>query len=130
MQDLQELVAFYNYFIILIDDVFNNDQEWKDYYNLSTPETADIPFEYQDKPSSLQRMALFRCFRTDPLFLAAGKYVLDNMGKRYSEFSIVAYNSLIFNQQHQFYLLFFHHMQIQQVTTHISRKTLINRRRR
>jgi hypothetical protein len=49
-------------------------------------------------------MALFCCFRTGPLFLASRKYVLDNMRKRYSGFAIVAYNSLMINQQHQFFL--------------------------
>ena len=93
-QDIQKLITINEVFSHLVDDLTDNEEVWKLYYNDPSPELIDIPMGYQSKLDYLQRMAVLRCFRPDRLFLAARRYVVDTMGQNYSKFPIVNYQSL------------------------------------
>ena len=81
-------------FARLVDDLTENEEIWKAYYTDQATEMIDLPMGYQGKLDSLQRMSVLRCFRPDRLFLAARRYVVDNLGEKYAKFPIVNYNQL------------------------------------
>ncbi|OHS98802.1 Dynein heavy chain family protein [Tritrichomonas foetus] len=93
-QDIQKLITVNDVFAKLVDDLTENEEVWNKYYSDPTPEMIDLPMGYQEKLDSLQRMSVLRCFRPDRLFLAARRYVVDNMGQQFSKFPIVNYNQL------------------------------------
>ena len=82
-------------FARLVDDLTENEEIWKAYYTDQATEMIDLPMGYQGKLDSLQRMSVLRYFRPDLLFLAARRYVVDNLGEKYAKFPIVNYNQLL-----------------------------------
>jgi dynein heavy chain len=83
-QDIQKLITVNEIFARVVDDLTENEEVWHSYYSDQSPELVDIPMGYQAKLDSLQRLSLLRCFRPDRLFLAARRYVVDNMGAAYA----------------------------------------------
>jgi dynein heavy chain len=93
-QDVTKLITVKECFARLSDDLAENEDAWKAYYNETAPESVELPCGYEAKLTPLGRMCVLRCFRSDRLFLAARKYVVTTMGSKYAKFPIVNYGQL------------------------------------
>ena len=60
-------------------------KDWKSWYMTGAPENEPLPGDYNSKCSELQRMLILRCMRTDRVGFAAQKFVVNNLGQRYTE---------------------------------------------
>ena len=94
-QDIQKIVTVNEVFANLVDDLRDNEEVWKVYYNDPKPEEpGKLPMGYDEKLDPLQKMAILRCFRPDRLFLASREYVLNTIGPNFMKFPIVSYQNL------------------------------------
>ena len=69
----------------LVGSIESSIADWEAWFRDSTPETADLPGEWQSKCSDLQRMVLVRCLRPDRVLFAASAFVSNNLGRKYIE---------------------------------------------
>jgi len=82
-------------FATLVNEVEQNEQQWKDWYDLDAPEAAQFPMGYTDALAPFQKMCLIRCFRVDRISLAIQEYVILKMGKKYLEPPVLNYKKIL-----------------------------------
>ena len=73
---LVEMDAFSN----LATDIIQNEQEWKVWYDLETPEGGEFPMGYTDRLDAMEKMLLIRAFRPDRITIVAQEYIIEMMG--------------------------------------------------
>jgi len=112
-EDLVKLSSFdgegKEVFNTLLHDVEQNEQVWKDWYDLDAPEGSDYPMGYSGDASvddgadgrrihvlsPFQKMLLLRCFRIDRISLGISEYVVQKMGKKYLEPPVLNYKKIL-----------------------------------
>ena len=58
-KDIDKLVENES-FTNLATDIKQNEQEWKDWYDLETPESVDFPMGYKERLGAMEKMLLIR----------------------------------------------------------------------
>lgn len=69
----------------LVGSIESSLADWEAWFRDPTPETADLPGEWESKCSDLQRMVLVRCLRPDRVLFSASAFVSNNLGRKYVE---------------------------------------------
>jgi len=77
--------------LVLADDFRGDVQSWKDWYDLETPETVGIPKGFHGKLTSLQRLAVMRCFRPDRVYNAVKIFVVESLGEKFVQPPVLDY---------------------------------------
>ncbi|KAK3539191.1 hypothetical protein QTP86_029601 [Hemibagrus guttatus] len=85
---------FQNEFGSLIGDIEKNPTEWKDWYDLDTPEQAPFPMKYQENLTAFQKLLLLRCFRVDRVYRAVSDYVTVTMGEKYVQPPVISFEAI------------------------------------
>ncbi|XP_071619148.1 dynein axonemal heavy chain 10 isoform X2 [Heliangelus exortis] len=78
----------------LPDDVENNPDVWKNWYDTEALEQMPFPMQYQDTLSSFQKLLLLRCFRVDRLYRAVTDYVTVTMGEKYVQPPVISFEAI------------------------------------
>lgn len=78
----------------LPDHIDQNLSEWRDWYDLETPESVDCPGEFSSKFTSFQKILLLRCFRTDRIYRAINEFVSETMGEEFITPPVVDFNAI------------------------------------
>jgi len=84
-KDLHGLQALNNAskFSTIIDDVCNNLEAWKSWYDLENPESSPLPLGYSEKYSPFELLLILRCFRPDRVPVSVKAFIAQEMGKEY-----------------------------------------------
>ncbi|KAI5616269.1 dynein heavy chain 10, axonemal [Silurus asotus] len=88
------LELFQNEFGSLISDIEKNPTEWKDWYDLDTPEQAPFPMKYKESLTDFQKLLLLRCFRVDRVYRAVSDYVTITMGEKYVQPPVISFDAI------------------------------------
>lgn len=81
-------------FMDLLNDFKSNPKIWKDWYDLETPETTDIPSGFGEKLTSQQKLATMRCFRPDRVYNLVKLFVADTLGEKYVQPPVLEYHRI------------------------------------
>ncbi|XP_076854099.1 dynein axonemal heavy chain 10 [Brachyhypopomus gauderio] len=84
-----------NEFGTLIDDVEKNPNDWKNWYDLDSPEHAPFPLKYRDCLTAFQKLLLLRCFRVDRVYRAVSDYVTVAMGEKYVQPPVISFEAIL-----------------------------------
>lgn len=82
-KDLLKLQTLSDAFSTIVSDLVGNVQAWKDWYDLETPETEEMPLGYSGRLSVFQKLLVYRCFRVDRVYNAVKLFVMRRMGDQY-----------------------------------------------
>ena len=82
-KDLIKIEELGGGFAGLADSVAESEANWKQWYDLVAPETAQIPCGFGDRLNLFQQLLLYRCFRPDRAFNAVKNFVVQEMGEKY-----------------------------------------------
>ncbi|XP_067295015.1 dynein axonemal heavy chain 10 isoform X2 [Pseudorasbora parva] len=97
-EDIVRLMELFpNEFGTLADDIENNPEEWKKWYDLDAPEQASFPMKYKDNLTPFQKLLLIRCFRLDRVYRAVSDYITLTMGEKYVQPPVISFEA-IFDQ--------------------------------
>ena len=75
----------------LLADFRGNVGQWKDWYDLESPEIVGIPNGFQEKLSALERLAIMRCFRPDRVYNAVKLFVVEMLGEKFVQPPVLDY---------------------------------------
>ncbi|XP_068013204.1 dynein axonemal heavy chain 10, partial [Melanerpes formicivorus] len=78
----------------LPDDVENNPDVWKNWYDTEALEQKPFPMQYQDNLTKFQKLLLLRCFRVDRLYRAVTDYVTVTVGEKYVQPPVISYDAV------------------------------------
>lgn len=67
----------------LDDHVKSNPTDWQTWYDLDTPESADLPSTFSNFSEPFHKLMLLRCFRVDRTYQAINDYIASVMGSMY-----------------------------------------------
>ncbi|XP_009867260.1 PREDICTED: dynein heavy chain 10, axonemal-like [Apaloderma vittatum] len=81
----------------LPDDVENNPDVWKNWYDTDALEQMPFPMQYQDSLTNFQKLLLLRCFRVDRLYRAVMDYVTLTMNDKFVQPPVISFK-YIFEQ--------------------------------
>ncbi|XP_062480123.1 dynein axonemal heavy chain 10 isoform X3 [Pezoporus occidentalis] len=94
-EDLMRLSELFpEKFESLPDDVEDNADVWKNWYDTDAVEQIPFPMQYQDKLSDFQKLLLLRCFRVDRLYRAVTDYVTVTMGEKYVQPPVISFEAV------------------------------------
>ncbi|XP_030358369.1 dynein heavy chain 10, axonemal isoform X4 [Strigops habroptila] len=94
-EDLMRLSELFpEKFESLPDDVEDNADVWKNWYDTDAVEQIPFPMQYQDKLSDFQKLLLLRCFRVDRLYRAVTDYVTLTMGEKYVQPPVISFEAI------------------------------------
>jgi len=82
-KDIQKLVTLNESWTDFIDNLLNNGQEWKKWYDLEAPEQHPIPNDYSNSLSKYQQLLLMRVIRPDRVVNAIKNFIIDRMSDYY-----------------------------------------------
>uniref|UniRef100_W5K6M6 Dynein axonemal heavy chain 10 n=1 Tax=Astyanax mexicanus TaxID=7994 RepID=W5K6M6_ASTMX len=85
---------FPNEFGALIEDIEKNPKEWKNWFDLDSPEQAPFPMKYRDSLTVFQKLLLLRCFRVDRVYRAVSDYVTATMGEKYVQPPVISFEAI------------------------------------
>ncbi|CAM6118761.1 unnamed protein product [Calypogeia fissa] len=69
----------------LLDSLRSEQGRWFEWYKSSEPEDCELPGDWEDKLSELQRMMLLRSFRIDRIIFACTTFVSNFVGQKFVE---------------------------------------------
>jgi dynein heavy chain len=75
-KDLQKLVSIGPDYRNIIDDLKNNEKEWKKWYDYEAPEKEDLPEGY-GKLTPFQILLILRVFRSDRVVNGMKRFIID-----------------------------------------------------
>ncbi|XP_015274779.1 PREDICTED: dynein heavy chain 10, axonemal [Gekko japonicus] len=78
----------------LPDDVEDNPDEWKAWYDIDALEQAPFPMDYGNSLTSFQKLLLLRCFRVDRVYRAVTDYVTLTMGVKYVQPPVISFEAI------------------------------------
>ncbi|XP_054851851.1 dynein axonemal heavy chain 10 [Eublepharis macularius] len=78
----------------LPDDVEDNPNEWKDWYDLDALEQTPFPMHYGSSLTNFQKLLLLRCFRVDRVYRAVTDYVTLTMGVKYVQPPVISFEAI------------------------------------
>lgn len=78
----------------LVADVSGNEEVWKRWYDLETPEASELPMGYSGRLTPFQRLLLYRCFRPDRVYNGAKLFVMERMGEKFVQPPVLDYHRI------------------------------------
>ncbi|XP_060639849.2 dynein axonemal heavy chain 10-like [Anolis sagrei] len=78
----------------LPDDVENNPDDWKNWYDVDALEQVPFPMQYRKSLSNFQKLLLLRCFRVDRVYRAVTDYVTLTMGVKYVQPPVISFEAI------------------------------------
>lgn len=84
-EDVKHATITSDIFADLINDVTNNDKEWKAFWDSERPELLPLPGKIGENPfiTDLQKLCILRCLRPDRVYIAVSIFISDVLGERY-----------------------------------------------
>eukprot|EP01022_Parablepharisma_sp_SALTPOND_P017583 TRINITY_DN2831_c0_g1_i1.p1 TRINITY_DN2831_c0_g1~~TRINITY_DN2831_c0_g1_i1.p1 ORF type:complete len:4437 (+),score=698.95 TRINITY_DN2831_c0_g1_i1:410-13720(+) len=79
-KDMQSLISLEPLWEKLVDDLVNDNDKWKEWYDDEKPEVKPFPGEYQNKLDSFQRLLMIRVLRPDRVVHAIKEFIIDKHG--------------------------------------------------
>uniref|UniRef100_A0A8D2N9M5 Dynein-1, subspecies f n=1 Tax=Zonotrichia albicollis TaxID=44394 RepID=A0A8D2N9M5_ZONAL len=79
----------------LPDDVEDNQDEWKNWYDTDALEQIPLPMHYQRSVTDFQKLLLLRCFRVDRMYRAVMDYVTVTMGETYVQPPVISFDAIL-----------------------------------
>ncbi|NXC37428.1 DYH10 protein, partial [Campylorhamphus procurvoides] len=79
----------------LPDDVEDNPEVWRNWYDTDALEQTPFPMHYQDSLTDFQRLLLLRCFRVDRLYRAVTDFVTVTMGETYVQPPVISFEAIL-----------------------------------
>ncbi|KAM3661462.1 dynein axonemal heavy chain 10 [Ammospiza maritima maritima] len=79
----------------LPDDVEDNQDEWKNWYDTDALEQIPLPMHYQRNVTDFQKLLLLRCFRVDRMYRAVMDYVTVTMGETYVQPPVISFDAIL-----------------------------------
>ncbi|KAK2587900.1 hypothetical protein KPH14_003996 [Odynerus spinipes] len=67
----------------LPDDVTDNPNNWKNWFDMDDPESQEFPSDYSTTLKPFEKLMLIRCFRVDRVYRAVINYITEIMGEEY-----------------------------------------------
>lgn len=93
-EDLLKLAQDFEEFGDIPNHLNDNLAEWRDWYDLETPENIDCPGGFMLRLSSFQKMMILRCFRPDRTYRAITCYVAEKMGEEFITPPVVNFKAI------------------------------------
>jgi len=81
-------------FANLPQDIKDNYDEWKSWYDLEAPESYDIPCGYEKALTPMEKLLVLRCFRVDRIYVAITKFIIVSMGQQYVQPPVLEYSAV------------------------------------
>uniref|UniRef100_A0A8D0HBM0 Dynein axonemal heavy chain 10 n=1 Tax=Sphenodon punctatus TaxID=8508 RepID=A0A8D0HBM0_SPHPU len=78
----------------LPDDVEQNPDAWKHWYDIDALEQTPFPMHYQSSLTYFQNLLLLRCFRVDRVYRAVTDYVTLTMGEKYVQPPVISFEAI------------------------------------
>ncbi|KAJ7419933.1 Dynein heavy chain 10, axonemal [Willisornis vidua] len=95
-EDLMRLSELFpDTFGSLPDDVEDNPEVWRNWYDTDALEQIPFPMQYQDSLTAFQRLLLLRCFRVDRLYRAVTDFVTVTMGETYVQPPVISFEAIL-----------------------------------
>uniref|UniRef100_A0A8C3NCR8 Dynein-1, subspecies f n=1 Tax=Geospiza parvula TaxID=87175 RepID=A0A8C3NCR8_GEOPR len=82
-------------FEYLPDDVEDNPDEWKNWYDTDALEQIPLPMDYEGNVTDFQKLLLLRCFRVDRMYRAVMDYVTVTMGETYVQPPVISFDAIL-----------------------------------
>ncbi|KAF2987534.1 hypothetical protein EK904_013207 [Melospiza melodia maxima] len=79
----------------LPDDVEDNEDEWKNWFDTDALEQIPLPMHYQRNVTDFQKLLLLRCFRVDRMYRAVMDYVTVTMGETYVQPPVISFDAIL-----------------------------------
>ncbi|XP_028025407.1 dynein heavy chain 10, axonemal [Bombyx mandarina] len=95
-QDIMKLSSdFPDPFATLPDDITKFLEEWQEWFDSDTPESAEIPNNYREKLKPFELLMLLRCFRVDRIYRALTDYITVTMGEEYITPPVISLDMIV-----------------------------------
>ncbi|CAL1680177.1 unnamed protein product [Lasius platythorax] len=83
-EDVLKLASdFPDRFEQLPEELRDCEDEWKQWYDSDTPESDELPCDYNTRLTPFEKLMLIRCFRVDRIYCGIINYIIDIMGEQY-----------------------------------------------
>ncbi|XP_041266334.1 dynein heavy chain 10, axonemal [Onychostruthus taczanowskii] len=82
-------------FEYLPDDVEDNPDVWKNWYDTDALEQIPLPMHYEGNVTDFQKLLLLRCFRVDRMYRAVMDYVTVTMGETYVQPPVISFDDIL-----------------------------------
>ncbi|NWU42756.1 DYH10 protein, partial [Hylia prasina] len=79
----------------LPDDVEENPDVWKNWYDTDALERIPLPMHYEGNVTDFQKLLLLRCFRVDRMYRAVTDYVTVTMGETYVQPPVISFDAIL-----------------------------------
>ncbi|KAM4891097.1 dynein axonemal heavy chain 10 [Sylvia borin] len=79
----------------LPDDVEENPDVWKNWYDTDALERIPVPMHYEGSVTDFQKLLLLRCFRVDRMYRAVTDYVTVTMGETYVQPPVISFDAIL-----------------------------------
>uniref|UniRef100_U3K3Y5 Dynein-1, subspecies f n=1 Tax=Ficedula albicollis TaxID=59894 RepID=U3K3Y5_FICAL len=79
----------------LPDDVEENPDVWKNWYDTDALEQIPLPVPYEGNVTDFQKLLLLRCFRVDRMYRAVTDYVTVTMGETYVQPPVISFDAIL-----------------------------------
>ncbi|XP_031362138.1 dynein axonemal heavy chain 10 [Lonchura striata] len=79
----------------LPDDVEENPDVWKNWYDTDALEQMPLPMHYEGNVTEFQKLLLLRCFRVDRMYRAVMDYVTVTMGETYVQPPVISFDDIL-----------------------------------
>ncbi|NXM38868.1 DYH10 protein, partial [Gymnorhina tibicen] len=79
----------------LPDDVEENPDVWKNWYDTDALEQIPLPMHYEGNITDFQKLLLLRCFRVDRMYRAVTDYVTATMGETYVQPPVISFEDIL-----------------------------------
>ncbi|XP_072207474.1 dynein axonemal heavy chain 10 [Excalfactoria chinensis] len=78
----------------LPDDVEQNPDVWKNWYDTDALEQMPFPMQYQNSLTNFQKLLLLRCFRVDRVYRAVTDYVTLTMSEKFVQPPVISFEAI------------------------------------
>merc|ERR1711871_955925 len=79
----------------LVKDFTADPSTWKEWYDLETPETVDMPLGYKEKINDmLVSLCVMRCFRPDRVYNSVKLFVISELGEKFVQPPVLDYSRI------------------------------------
>ncbi|KAF4798840.1 Dynein-1-alpha heavy chain, flagellar inner arm I1 complex [Turdus rufiventris] len=79
----------------LPDDVEENPDVWKNWFDTDALEQIPLPMPYEGNVTDFQKLLLLRCFRVDRMYRAVTDYVTVTMGETYVQPPVISFDAIL-----------------------------------
>jgi dynein heavy chain len=79
---------------MIVDDIEANGRDWKEWYDLESPEQTDIPCGYSDRLNKFQQLLVVRIFRPDRVVNSIKNFIIEKMNDHYVKPPPINFNKI------------------------------------